>query len=267
MEGVVLATYVSEKRLFRMRDGAYVGGVCAGIAEYFEVDTIVVRILAVMLTPLTLGAICIVYAIMWARVPLVPESAALYDVRPESAESTSFGNVEYEPFSPNAEGASVSLVARLAVAAGLMVLFLIVAMGLSPFVPGAHWWQFWPICLVMLGLCLVIIPIRTRHETLWHAVGIVLTSVAASMVPMSLGIVSWNTVALAGEQMWPLVALAIALLLVGLYRENDALLLLSAFCVVAFCLMGIAFFAIPGEIESLLLNMPSGDSVRIVFVR
>ena len=43
-----------EKRLNRSRD-ALLGGVCAGVAEYFDVDPVVVRILVVVLTVASAG--------------------------------------------------------------------------------------------------------------------------------------------------------------------------------------------------------------------
>ena len=262
-----MATYATEKRLCRARDGAYVGGVCAGLAEYFEVDTIVVRILAVMLAGLTFGMVCVVYAILWARLPLASQSRTLYDVRPESAESTSFGCFDFDAdLEPESRG-SIPLVARLAIAAGLMVLFLILAINVSPLVPGTQWWQFWPIGLVMGGLCLTIIPVRTRYEALWHVVGIIVTSLAASILPMSLGIMSWNTVGCAFERMWPIMAVSVGLLAVGVFRHNDALLFLAAVGVVVFSVLGITFCVVPGDIESLLFLMPSGSSIKIMLVR
>ncbi len=262
-----MATYATERRLCRARDGAYVGGVCAGLAEYFEVDTIVVRILAVMLAFLTFGVACIAYVVLWMRLPLASQSRAPYDVRPESAESTSFGCFDCDAgLQPEVRG-SIPLVARLAIAVGLMGLFLIVATAAAPLVPGTQWWQFWPIGLVMAGLCLIIIPVRTRYEALWHVAGVIITSLAASMLPMSLGIMSWSTVLCAFERMWPIVAVSLALFAIGMTRRNDGLLLLAAVGVVAFCVLGTTLCVVPGEIESLLFSMPSGSSIKIMLVR
>lgn len=261
-----MATYATEKRLFRAREGAYVGGVCAGLADYYECDAIVVRILAVLLAMLTAGIACTVYVVMWARLPLESESETPYDVRPESAESNAFGCVDCDPCCEIDKDAAIPVLARLAIAAGLMILFLMVAMGVSPLVPGTQWWQFWPVALLMTGLCLIIIPVRSRFEAVWHVVGIMVTATSASLLPMSLGIMSWGTIACAFERLWPLAVLVIVLFAVGLYRENDVLLLAAAFAFVAFCLMGITFCVIPGELESLLFYGPTGHHVRIAIV-
>ena len=252
--------------MYRSRDDAYVGGVCAGIAEYFDLDAIVVRILAVLFAGLTLGIAGVAYIVLWVRLPRAPEMRIPYDVTPESAESSAFGCVDFEAALAKAEHESQSrlpLVARLAVAAGVMLLFLAVAIGLAPLVPGTQWWQFWPIALLMSGLCFIVIPIRTRYEAAWHALGIVLTSLSASVLPMALGIMSWSTIPAALQLLWPIVALGIALFAVGLIRQLDILVIAGAFCIVAFCLMALMFCVVPGHMESLWFQSPTGRSIRI----
>ena len=264
-----MAVQATEKRLWRSRKDAFAGGVCAGIAEYFDVDAIVVRISAVLLAFLTLGVAVIVYLVLWARIPYEPEAPAPYDVLPEHAESSAFGRVDCLQSLASGEcdeqGSSLPLVARLAVAAGLMLLFLAVSMNISPLMPGTQWWQFWPLMFLMLGLCLIIIPIRTRFETMWHAGGIVLTSLSASLLPMTLGMMSWNTIGCACERFWPILLLGAILLAVGAYKGLDVLMLAGAFCFAVFCLMGLAFCAVPCDLELHFLRMPSGRAFYITF--
>ena len=261
-----MATQLKERGLYRSRDDAYVGGVCAGIADYYDLDPIVVRILAVLLSGLTLGIAGIVYIVLWLRLPREPEARIPYDVTPESAESTAFGCVDYAAVLEEAQkeaSGGLPLLARLAVAAGLMLLFLAVAINVSPLVPGTQWWQFWPIASLMAGLCLIVIPIRTRFEAAWHALGIVITSLSASVLPMALGIMSWNTIPAALQLLWPVVVLGIALFSVGMVRGIDILTLAGAFCFVAFCLMALTLCVVPGQMEALLFHSPTGRSITI----
>lgn len=258
-----MAVGVTEKKLYRVVDGAYVGGVCAGLAEYYELDTIVVRILAVLIAMLTFGIGIIAYLILWARVPVETERSGPYDVTPESAESTAFGCVDLSSNAPDRHASGISIFARLAVAVGLMAIFLLVSTGVSPLVPGTDWWQFWPLVFLMLGLCLIVIPIRTRFEAAWHAAGIVLTSFSASILPMSLGIISWATIGCAVETFWPLLVGAVALLGIGIFQKRDAYMLGVAIFLVAFCVAGLMMCAVPGEIETFLLYMPTGRMFRI----
>lgn len=57
----------SEKRLFRDEDNAAIGGVCAGIGNYFGIDPVVVRILFVLM--LFAGFGFLLYIILWIAVP------------------------------------------------------------------------------------------------------------------------------------------------------------------------------------------------------
>jgi phage shock protein C len=62
------------KRLYRSRKDKMIGGVCAGIAHYFDIDPTIVRLLAVVLL-LAGGTAIIAYIIAWIIVPEEPESA------------------------------------------------------------------------------------------------------------------------------------------------------------------------------------------------
>ena len=51
-----------EKKLYRLKDGKMICGVCAGVAEYFEVDANLVRIGTVILGCLGVGVITYIVA-------------------------------------------------------------------------------------------------------------------------------------------------------------------------------------------------------------
>ena len=46
-----------------------VGGVCAGIANYFEVDPTLVRLIWVLMTVFSFGTGIVGYLVMWAIMP------------------------------------------------------------------------------------------------------------------------------------------------------------------------------------------------------
>ncbi len=60
------------KRLYRSRSDKVLGGVCAGIGNYFEVDPVVVRLLWVIVTLFSLGLGLLAYIIAWIIVPEEP---------------------------------------------------------------------------------------------------------------------------------------------------------------------------------------------------
>jgi len=59
------------KKLYRSRSNRYIAGVCAGIAEYFDVDPTMVRLLT-LLSVLIPGPQFIVYIIAWIVIPEEP---------------------------------------------------------------------------------------------------------------------------------------------------------------------------------------------------
>lgn len=63
---------VIQKRLYRSNNEKMISGVCGGVAEYFDVDPTIVRVLWVFLTLTGLGFGLILYIIMAFMVPENP---------------------------------------------------------------------------------------------------------------------------------------------------------------------------------------------------
>lgn len=59
-------------KLYRSSKDCMIGGVCGGIAEYFDIDSTLVRLLAVLVVLLG-GAGIIAYLIAWIIIPKNPE--------------------------------------------------------------------------------------------------------------------------------------------------------------------------------------------------
>jgi len=61
------------KRLYRSKKDRKIAGVCGGLAEYFDIDPTLVRVIAViLLLPGGLPGL-LLYVILWAVVPENPE--------------------------------------------------------------------------------------------------------------------------------------------------------------------------------------------------
>ena len=114
-----------QRPLRRYPDRGLLGGVCAGVADHFGVDVLVVRLLTAML--IAVGGIGVaVYALAWALIPVAPESEGA--ARP-----------------PGAWREAVLIV--LAVA-GLLVGLRLLGLGLADAV-------IWPLVLGVCGMALV----------------------------------------------------------------------------------------------------------------
>ncbi len=62
-----------ESRLYRSGREKILGGVCGGIAEYFETDPVLVRILVIILIFASLSLGLLVYLILWIIIPKNPD--------------------------------------------------------------------------------------------------------------------------------------------------------------------------------------------------
>ena len=58
-----------EKRLRRSSADSMIGGVCGGIAEYFDIDPVAVRVAYILLTFCTAFCGTLVYILLWIVMP------------------------------------------------------------------------------------------------------------------------------------------------------------------------------------------------------
>ena len=63
---------MNPRRLYRSADDRWIGGVAAGVADYFDIDPILVRIIWLVSIPLTGFMSLVAYFIMMVVVPLGP---------------------------------------------------------------------------------------------------------------------------------------------------------------------------------------------------
>jgi phage shock protein PspC (stress-responsive transcriptional regulator) len=68
--------YAPPKKLMRSSRDKKLGGVCAGLAEYFDIDPTIVRVVW-LLAFLCAGAGGLVYVVLWIVLPLAPATEAI----------------------------------------------------------------------------------------------------------------------------------------------------------------------------------------------
>jgi phage shock protein C len=61
-----------EKRLMRSTRDKKLGGVCAGLAEYFDLDPTIVRVIWIIVTICSGGTGFLIYVILWIVLPVAP---------------------------------------------------------------------------------------------------------------------------------------------------------------------------------------------------
>ena len=73
--GKRVGAVIARKRLVRPRVGRKIAGVCAGIAEYFDLDPTLVRVLWLIVAIMT-GVGFLAYLVAWIVMPEEPETCA-----------------------------------------------------------------------------------------------------------------------------------------------------------------------------------------------
>ncbi len=64
-----------EKRLYRSRTNRVLSGVCGGLGQYFNLDPVLMRVLAVILGFVSFGTFLVLYLVLALIIPLEPERA------------------------------------------------------------------------------------------------------------------------------------------------------------------------------------------------
>ena len=70
--GVRVAASVSRKRLVRPEANKQIAGVCAGLAEFFDLDVTLVRLAFILTAIFTGGCGLLAYLVGWIVIPLEP---------------------------------------------------------------------------------------------------------------------------------------------------------------------------------------------------
>ena len=69
------------RRLYRLREGQQVAGVCAGLAAYADIDVSVVRLIFILTTVFSGGTLALVYVVLMLVMPLAQTDAEIADAR------------------------------------------------------------------------------------------------------------------------------------------------------------------------------------------
>jgi len=67
-------SYSEVKKLTRPREGRRIAGVCAGVANYFDMDVTLVRILWILVTIFPPVPGIVAYIVCWIAMPNAPEA-------------------------------------------------------------------------------------------------------------------------------------------------------------------------------------------------
>lgn len=323
----------SEKRLLRSRK-ALIGGVCAGVADYFNVDPVIVRIIMVVFTLASGGLLGIAYILLWIVLPLEPKEEAPLDVHPSRCIPRRTGRSnsatprakpsrgrKMQPNPRAAAGCAMRiprtprplmcrpsprqahraplplrlpmLLVRMrlrrahshegwmhaapqqqppakssrsgvkaALFAGSFLLFFGMSAMVASMVEGVVWWQYWPLIFVILGIVGMVVPGEEGHRMRQFVDSLITFSAGVVLVLMSLDVIGWRSIEFMLVGLWPLLLIMVGLLLLGGALKSPLLTLLAGLCFVAFCVVGLLWYSVPGATEELVFSAPYGREYR-----
>lgn len=146
------------ERLYRSGIDKKLGGVCGGLAEYFDIDATLIRLLA--LVSFFLGGIGLpVYIIAWVIIPMNPayHSGGPYrsssHVGDEMKESVHDIRNSAQSFAQDLKGVNPEHRKRY-VGIGLIVFGLLFLMG-QWFPYFFDWGKMWPVILILVGVGII----------------------------------------------------------------------------------------------------------------
>ena len=141
---------MNSKKLYRSRKDKMIGGVAGGLAEYFDIDPTLVRILFIV-TLFIGGGGFLAYIIMWIVVPEEPfffvtpdtstQQSASAEGEQKSQQASQFDYSSHRQKRRNFGGAILIVIG---------VLFL-----MDNFIPRFHFGDFWPLILIAIGVGLI----------------------------------------------------------------------------------------------------------------
>ena len=129
----------NDKKLKRNTQNKVIGGVCSGLADYFGIDTALMRVIFVLLFLFGCSGF-LIYLILWIAIPdgNTPQNQQFAEVRPT------------EP--SNGKGGWV---------AGLLLVLLGCCCLIGNLVPSFSWRTYWPVLLILAGLILIV-PFKNK---------------------------------------------------------------------------------------------------------
>lgn len=161
------------KRFYRSLSDRKIGGVAGGLAEYFVMDPLLIRLAFVVLTFLTGGGAFLLYLILWIVTPDNPVRTTPTMNQPDQ----NFQQTTYDPAADTAEPPKTETVYstpqpptpptkkrnRGSWVGGLVLITLGALVLIDGLIPQINFWDFWPVILIAVGVGLLINAVIKRN--------------------------------------------------------------------------------------------------------
>ncbi len=132
-----------EKRLYRNTHNKMIGGVSSGLADYFNIDPVLIRLVFVILA-LHQGVGILAYIILWIVVPARFEPTLAADAAGPVPDDVA---VESEPLTEEKEKTP----GKSSLYGGIILIVIGLLFLLDNFIPAFGFDDFWPLLLIAVG--------------------------------------------------------------------------------------------------------------------
>ena len=133
----------TKNRLYRSTTDKVIGGVSGGLADYLNIDPVIVRIAFVLLAIFG-GSGVLIYIILWI---VIPEQKYLFGTDLGDGQKVEV-DVENLTSAKNKKRNSSLIAGIVLIAIGLLIL-------MDRLIPLYNLWDFWPLLLVAAGVVLI----------------------------------------------------------------------------------------------------------------
>ncbi len=162
---------MNEKKLYKSRDDKLIGGVCGGIGEFLNIDSIIIRLVAILLGLATSGILVLIYILLCFLIPYEPireytmhseKFSSFYSngtgVNDQNTNYNSSSYSQFQDYSINKNKNQKHIGIFLIIIGVILFLGNILPKYLSDFIV--------PVCLLVAGLLLIIstVPFKQKNK-------------------------------------------------------------------------------------------------------
>lgn len=145
---------MTNRRLFRDSSNEVIGGVASGIANYFDVDVTIIRILFV-LAAIFGGWGLIVYIIFWVAVPRDISKSHDNSYKREPKDESKSSDFSEKRYNSTTDSPEVEKRKKGSLIGGTVLIIIGAFFIIERYIPRIDFDDFWPFILVIIGLVLL----------------------------------------------------------------------------------------------------------------
>ncbi len=141
---------MKEKKLYRSCKNKYLGGVCGGLGEYFDIDPILIR-LALILLAFAGGAGIVCFVVAWLIIPLYPACESKATAQEEIKDKAEQVAKEVKKAIKENQGHDGGRSTF-----GMIIILLGILFLVQNIFNINLWHSFWPFLLIVFGISVVL---------------------------------------------------------------------------------------------------------------